>query len=356
MCTPLNVGILGYGFAAATFHAPIIAAVPGLRLHAIASTRPNQVLEDWPDALVFDSPHALIAREDIDCVVIATPNQTHHPLAALALDAGKHVVVDKPFTLTCDEARDLIVRAERQQRVLSVFHNRRWDGDFMSVRAVLQQGELGRIVHFESHFDRFRPVVPQRWRDSGEPGSGLWYDLGPHLLDQALQLFGLPQSIGLDLASQRDNSLADDWFHAVLHYPALRVVLHASTLTASIAPRFTVHGTRGSLQKFGLDTQEAALKAGLRPPHPDWGVDPNPLLLTLANTEQQLSTHQRNVLPGDYTRFYSGFCDAVRLGLPNPVPAQEALQVMDLIELGLQSATEGRRFALPSTCQLPVAD
>lgn len=345
----LNVGILGYGFAAATFHAPLIAAVPGLRLHAIASTRPSQVLADWPDVVVCASAEDLIARPDIDCVVIATPNDTHHPLAVRALAAGKHVVVDKPFTLTCHEARDLMTRANEAKRLLSVFHNRRWDSDFLSVQALLNQGEqgdLGRIVHFESHFDRFRPVVPQRWRDSGEPGSGLWYDLGPHLLDQALQLFGVPQSLTLDLARQRDHSLADDWFHAVLHYKEMRAVLHASALTATAAPRFTAHGTRGSVLKFGLDTQEAALKAGLRPPSAHWGADPNPLLLTLSDENQKLSEQKRDCLPGDYTRYYAGIRDALLLGTPNPVPAEDALKVMELIELGLQSAHSGQRMAV----------
>ncbi|MEY4663027.1 MAG: hypothetical protein RLZZ239_1500, partial [Pseudomonadota bacterium] len=262
MNAPLRVGLLGFGFASATFHAPLIAAVPGLQLTAISSSRPHDVHTAWPQVSVCDSAEQLIARDDIDLVVVATPNNTHAPLAKLALLAGKHVVVDKPFTLNVREAQELIALAGQQDRLLSVFQNRRWDSDFMSVRAVLKRGTLGRVVHFESHFDRFRPVVPQRWRDSGEPGSGLWFDLGPHLLDQALQLFGPPQTLTLDWARQRDNSKADDWFHAVLHYDAMRVVLHASALTAQVAPRFTVHGTQGSLIKFGLDTQEAALKAG----------------------------------------------------------------------------------------------
>ena len=341
--TPLNVGILGFGYASATFHAPLIAAVPGLRLSTISSSRPNDVHAAWPNVPVCDTPEKLIARPDVDVVVVATPNHTHAPLATQALLAGKHVVVDKPFTLSAQEARDLIALAKRQDRLLSVFHNRRWDGDFMSVQALLQRQDLGRIVHFESHFDRYRPVVPQRWRDSGEPGSGLWYDLGPHLLDQALQLFGLPQTLTLDLAQQRDNSLTDDWFHAVLHYDALRVVLHASALTAQVAARFTVHGTRGSLTKFGLDTQETALKAGLRPPQTGWGVDTHPLLLTLSDDSQKLTESQQACVPGDYMRYYEGIRDAVQWGRPNPVPAEAALQVMELMELGFISAKEGRR-------------
>lgn len=346
MNAPLRVGLLGFGFASATFHAPLIAAVPGLQLTAISSSRPHDVHTAWPQVSVCDSAEQLIARDDIDLVVVATPNNTHAPLAKLALLAGKHVVVDKPFTLNVREAQELIALAGQQDRLLSVFQNRRWDSDFMSVQAVLKRGTLGRVVHFESHFDRYRPVVPQRWRDSGEPGSGLWFDLGPHLLDQALQLFGPPQTLTLDWARQRDNSKADDWFHAVLHYDAMRVVLHASALTAQVAPRFTVHGTQGSLIKFGLDTQEAALKAGLRPPHAEWGADPQPLRFTLSDDQQQLSESNQAAKPGDYTRYYARVRDAIQSGAPNPVPAEEALQVMQLLELGCVSASEGRRMAV----------
>lgn len=347
MSPSLNVGLLGFGYASATFHAPLIASVPGLKLAAISSSRPADVRAHWPDVQICETPEALIARPEIDLVVIATPNDTHAPLAARALAAGKHVVVDKPFTLSVSEAQDLIRLASQQQRVLSVFHNRRWDADFLSLQSVLQNGLLGRITHFESHFDRFRPVVRQRWRESAKPGGGLWYDLGPHLLDQALQLFGPPQSLWLDQASQRDGAQTDDWFHAVLRYGPMRVLLHASALTAHVAPRFVVHGTTGSLTKWGLDTQEDALKAGLRPPQPNWGVDPNPLQLTLSDAQQTLSERLQPCVQGNYPQYYARLRDAVLHGAPNPVTAQQALQVMPLLELGVQSAQEGR--VLPVT-------
>lgn len=340
------MALLGYGYASATFHAPLIAAVSGLKLTAVASRRPQDVQVAWPGVTVYETPGALLAQPDIDLVVIATPNDTHAALAAQALAAGKHVVVDKPFTLNVDEARNLIALSQQHGRLLSVFHNRRWDADFMSVRSVLQGGELGRITHFESHFDRYRPVVRQRWRESGSPGGGLWYDLGPHLLDQALQLFGLPQSLWLDQAHQREGALSDDWFHAVLRYDSMRVVLHASALTARVAPRFVVHGTTGSLVKWGLDTQEDALKSGRRPPgNPkdgDWGVDPQPLHLTLSDAQQQLTERQIACQRGDYAQYYERVCDALLNGGANPVPAHEALQIMALIERGLQSAAQGR--------------
>ena len=341
MGSSVKVGIVGFGFATATFHAPLIASVPGLELVAMSSSDAAKVRAAWPQVDVCDSPDALFARPDIDLVVIPTPNETHYPLAVKALATGKHVVVDKPFTLDATEARDLIARAESAGRLLSVFHNRRWDADFLTVRKVLDSGVLGRLTHFESHFDRYRPLVRQRWRESGAPGSGLWYDLGAHLLDQTLQLFGAPQTLSLDLAKQREGAAADDWFHAVLRYDSLRVILHASALVPDLGPRFALHGTQGSFTKYGLDPQEDALKLGGRPGSPDWAVDPRPGTLTLSEADV-LVPREHIGERGDYSRYYAAVRDAILNGAPNPVPAGDALQVMQLIDLGLASFREGR--------------
>lgn len=337
----LKVGIVGYGSAAATFHVPLILNVPGLELVVISSHDPAKVRASLPQVETCATPEALFARPDIDLVVIPTPNETHYPLTAKALEAGKHVVVEKPFTLDVVEAQDLIARAGRAGRLLSVFHNRRWDADFLTIQQIVASGELGRLTHFESHFDRYRPKVPNRWRDSGDRGSGLWYDLGSHLLDQVLCLLGAPQTISLDLAKQRDSARADDWFHAVLHYNNLRVILHASALVPDLGPRFVLHGTYGSFKKYGLDPQEEALKAGGRPGSEGWGRDPLPGSLTLRNGDGLVKKIYRS-LPGDYTRYYTGLRDAILHGQPNPVPATEALQVVRLIELGLTSVIQGR--------------
>jgi predicted dehydrogenase len=273
----LRVGLIGYGYAGKTFHAPLVAAVPSLELAAVASSDASKVHADWPGMTVCSSPAELIARDDIDLVVIATPNDTHHPLARAALLAGRHVVVDKPFTVALDDARELVALAGQQGRVLSVFHNRRWDGDFLTLRRLLADGALGRVVEMDSRHDRYRPQVRQRWREGAGPGAGLWFDLGPHLVDQALQLFGSPRAIALARDATRDGALADDWFHASLRYDRLHVNLHAGMLVAASAPRLAVHGTLASFVKEGLDAQEEALKAGVRPswpPQADWGVDP----------------------------------------------------------------------------------
>jgi scyllo-inositol 2-dehydrogenase (NADP+) len=337
----LKVGIVGYGFAAATFHAPLILATAGLELTRVTGSSAQRVLETLPQVTVSATPSDLMADPEIDLVVIATPNDTHYPLAAAALEAGKHVVIDKPFTLDVAQAKALMRLAEQRGCKLSVFHNRRWDGDFLTIAKLIENGVLGDLRHMESHFDRYRPVVQDRWRESAAAGGGLWYDLGIHLADQALQLFGKPSAVWLDLDRQRAGALADDWFHAVLRYDRLRVILHATALAAAPAPRFVLHGTAGSFVKFGFDTQEAALRSGKRPGGADWGADSMPGTLTLGDSEPPMRMIHPG-LPGDYTCFYAAVRDAITLGTPLPVTAQSACDAMEIIEVGLESAQTSR--------------
>jgi predicted dehydrogenase len=341
MSQPLNVALVGYGFVGKVFHAPLIAATPGLMLHAIVSRQAAAIAAEYPSTRVYPELTDALSDPAVDLVVIATPNALHAPQAHAALAAGKHVVVDKPFTVTVDEAEALLSHADRAQRLLSVFHNRRWDSDFLTLRGLIADTALGEITQFESHFDRFRPEVRDRWRERDEPGSGLWYDLGPHLLDQALQLFGEPLGITTDIAKQRDGAQSDDFFHAVLRYPRNRVILHASTLVIANELRFAVHGTAGSFVKQGLDTQEDALKAGRTPGDAGWGQDAREGVLTQMRGEHAVS-RAVPAIPGDYRAFYAGVRDAITVGTPNPVPAEQALAVMRLIERGLRSS-EARR-------------
>ena len=341
----LRVGLIGYGYAGKTFHAPLIAAVPALELAAVASSDAAKVHADWRGVAVHASPAELIARDDIDLVVIATPNDTHHPLARDALLAGRHVVVDKPFTVRLDDARELVTLARERGRLLSVFHNRRFDGDFLTLKKLLADGVLGRVVDVESRHDRWRPEVRQRWRESAGPGAGLWFDLGPHLVDQALQLFGPPRAIALERALVRDGALADDWFHASLHYDRLHVHLHASMLAAASAPRWSLHGTGGSFVKEGLDTQEDALKAGARPtwpPQPGWGVDPGRAAIVARADDGRAVETPVALERGAHQAYFAAVAAAIRGEAANPVPPEEALAVMALIELGIRSAAERR--------------
>jgi predicted dehydrogenase len=336
----IGVALIGYGLGGKVFHAPIIRSVEGLRLAAVVTSRVEQVRADLGTVSVVPSADAVFSDPAIGLVSIATPNTSHFDLVRRALLAGKHVVVDKPFTLTVAEAEVLAEEAERTGLLLAIYQSRRWDSDFLTLRQVIASGELGEIVHFESHYDRFRPVVVSRWKDNAGPGSGIWYDLGPHVADQALQLFGPPESVFADLAMQRDGAQATDYFHVLLKYPARRVVLHGSTLVAEPPRRFEVHGKRGSYVKNGMDIQEDLLKAGDLPGTPGWGTDPNTGILTTWNGG---SRHQRSIpnLPGGYPQFYEAVRDAILKGAPNPVPPEDGIAVMRVIEAGLQSAAAG---------------
>jgi predicted dehydrogenase len=339
MSDKIRVGLIGYGYASKTFHAPLIVGTPGMELAAVSSSDAAKVHADWPNMPVVSDPHHLFNDPDIDLIVVPTPNDTHFPLAKAALEAGKHVVVDKPFTVTLSQARELDALAKSRGLLLSVFHNRRWDSDFLTLKTLLADGTLGEVAYFESHFDRFRPQVRNRWREQAGVGSGIWYDLGPHLLDQALNLFGLPVSLTVDLAQLRPGAQATDYFHAVLAYPQRRVVLHGSLLAAAESARYIVHGTRGSYIKYGLDPQEDRLKAGERLPQEDWGYDMRDGVLTLAQgevmAEQTLLT-----VSGNYPAYYAAIRDALTGHGENPVPAAQAIQVMELIELGMESSKQ----------------
>ena len=337
MSDTIRVGLIGYGYASKTFHAPLIAGTVGMELAAISSSDESKVKADWPGVQVVAEPRHLFNDPSIDLIVIPTPNDTHFPLAKAALEAGKHVVVDKPFTVTLSQARELDVLARSLGRVLSVFHNRRWDSDFLTLKALLADGALGEVAYFESHFDRFRPQVRDRWREQAGPGSGIWYDLGAHLLDQALTLFGLPVSLTVDLAQLRPGAKATDYFHAVLTYPQRRVVLHGTLLAAAESARYIVHGSRGSYVKYGLDPQEERLKNGERPPQEDWGYDMRDGVLSRAEGDE-IVEETWLTLPGNYPAYYAGIRDALNGSGENPVPASQAIQVMELIELGIESA------------------
>ena len=350
LTAPVRVALIGYGNAARIFHAPLISGVPGLQLACVCSSKPQQVLADWPQVTVVATPEDAFADPHTDLVVIATGNESHYLLARAALLAGKHVVVDKPCTVTLEQTQDLLQTAQAVGRVLTVFQNRRWDADFLALRQVLDSGVLGRIVHFESHFDRYRPVVPDRWREQNLPGSGLWFDLGAHLVDQCLQLFGAPDDLLVDLACQREGAQVNDYFHAILRYPHLhdlRVVLHGSTLVAGLGPRFAVHGTQGSFVKFGLDTQEDTLKTGARPQWGDatWGADPVAAQLTVHSGEQ-LAVRPLAMPHGNYPAYYAAVCDAVQGRAPMPVGPVDVERAMQILTLGETSFRRGSFLAI----------
>jgi predicted dehydrogenase len=354
----ISVALIGYGYVGQTFHAPLIDATAGLDLAIVSSSKPDKVHERYPGTLVADTPQAAIENDKIELVVIASPNDSHVPLATAALNAGKHVVVDKPFTLTTAEARALDKLATEKELLLSVFHNRRWDADFLTLRHLQATGKLGLINYFESHIDRYRPQVRDRWRERPGPGSGLWYDLGPHLVDQTLQLFGPPKTIEATILAQRPGALVDDYAHVVLSYGtpggnrahALQVVLHCSLLAAGGTARYLVHGSAASWRKEGIDVQEPQLLRGMLPGHKGWGVDPLEGLLYPCPAPGPPSGPSSAVepvrvanLPGSYEHYYAAIRDALRGNGPNPVPAQDAILVMAVLEAAIDSSVRGAR-------------
>jgi predicted dehydrogenase len=310
-----------------------------LTLAVIGSRQGTGVRSVYPGVEPVSDPLSAARHPDVDLVVIATPNDTHAPLAEAALRAGKHVVVDKPFTVTLAEARALAVLAAQAERVLSVFQNRRWDSDFLAVRREIAGGRVGELVELRSEMSRYRPEVRDRWRERAGPGSGVWYDLGPHLIDQALVLFGPPESVQADLRVQRRGGSAVDWFHAILGYGPMRVILTSSMLATDAPARFLVRGTQGSLTKRGGDVQEDQLLRGMKPGSSGWGRDPDPLVF--AGGDEGART-EFAAPPGNYTAYYTAIRDAVRGEGTLPVSTAQATTVMAVIEAGIQSSIQGR--------------
>lgn len=340
----ITAGLVGYGFSAATFHAPVLACVDGLCLAAVVTSRPERALARWPGLRTYRCLDELLADAEVELVIITSPNAEHHPQARAALEAGKHVVVEKPFTITSRDAEDLIDLATRRNLILTVYHNRRWDNDFLTVRQVLASNLLGRIHTYEARFDRFRPEVRDRWREHDVPGAGILYDLGPHLIDQALQLFGPPRTVLADLEIQRPGGQALDCFHLVLGYPHLRVGLSAGMLVKAQGPRFVVHGDRGSFVKHGLDPQEEALKTGGAPSDPGWGADEPGMFGTLTTAVEGLEIASLvPTRPGCYQAFYQELARAIRDGGPPPVTAAQARDTIRMIELAMASGRSGQR-------------
>jgi predicted dehydrogenase len=336
--TVVRVALIGYGYAGRVFHAPLISTTPGLALTVIG-TRRSAAETGYPDAEAVSDPLAAARHPSADLVVIATPNDSHAPLAEAALRAGKHVVVDKPFTVAVAEARALAALAAEVGRVLSVFHNRRWDSDFLGVREAIAESLLGEVVEVRSEMSRYRPEVRDRWRERAGPGSGVWYDLGPHLVDQALLLFGLPAVVSADLRIQRRGGSAVDWFHVLLGYGRVRVVLTSSMLAAAPAARFVVRGTGATLTRLGWDPQEEQLLRGLRPGAPEWGEDPDPLVV---HGGGQPEIRELRAPPGSYPAYYAAVRDAIVSGAAPPVTAHQACAVMVVLEAAERSAAEGR--------------
>ncbi len=344
----IRVGVVGFGVAGQVFHAAVIHETPGLELACIVERRKQLAGSKYPGVRIAASVEELLEDPSIQLCVVATPNHLHRSLAETCIKAERHVVVDKPLALSSADAGALASIAHECKVLLSAYHNRRWDGDFQTVRDLLAGGRLGKPVLFESHFDRFRPEPKaDAWRETEESGGGVLYDLGPHLIDQALALFGAPTTLWADIRKTRSGVKVDDGFDIYMSYeesanPHLRVVLRSSVLAASPGARFTLHGTSGSYEKWGLDPQEDALKAGASFADEGFGYEPrsNWGILTVPDAPPETIP----TLPGDYRRFYENVRDAIEGKAKLETGVDAAWSVARLIEFARESSREGRRL------------
>lgn len=343
---PIKTLVVGYGLSATAFHLPFLSTNPAFSVEGIVQARASTAREELPQLNHYRSLEEALTSSKAELVVVTAPNEFHAPMAKAALQAGKHVVIEKPFVIEVTEARELCTLAEKQNRVMTVFHNRRWDADFLTVKKALAEEIVGRPVFFLSRYDRFRPKIKQDWKEEAKPGAGIFYNLGPHLIDQALQLFGWPAELYAHLRQERKGTVTPDAFDLFLYYPELTVHLTAGSLVSAPFPRYSLLGTAGSYTKWGLDPQEDELRNGTLPTRANWGEEPPEAWGTLI-TGKEGSTKSQSYPSeaGNYGAFFNELAAAIRQDGKNPVSPKEALQVMQIIELAHKSHAEGRRIA-----------
>jgi len=343
----IRVGLVGFGMAGRVFHGPLLSSVEGLELAAVMERTSNKAVERYPGITVYRSLEAMMADASLQLFVVATPNGTHFAVAKEILSAGKNVVVDKPMAVTPAEAAELIGLARKHNVLLMPFHNRRWDSDFLTVKKLLDEGSLGRLVSFESRFDRWRPgpLTERLWKESADAGGGTLLDLGPHLADQALVLFGKPEAVSADVLREKDGPGVNDGITIRLRYPGLMITLGANGLSLPAGPRFHLRGTGGGYLKYGVDPQEAALNKVKRIDDPTWGQEAATSWGVL-HVSVDCTTVSRPVaaLAGDYRRFYAGVRDALLGKAPTPVAALDGWRVAQLLEWAAESSAERREI------------
>lgn len=344
MSQPIKTALLSYGMSGDVFHAPLISAMAEFDLSAIVQRNSASAKERYPDVRIAKTVQDAITDDAIELVVVNTPNETHYEFASAALEAGKHVVVEKPFTVDPEEGQKLIELAKRRNRILSVFQNRRWDGDFLTVQKIIRDGAVGKVVEFEAHYDRFRNYIEANtWKEEKRPGTGILYNLGSHMIDQVLVLFGMPQYIDARVGVQRPGGSVDDFYDIRMEYPGHLAIVKSSYLVKAELPRYIVHGTQGSFVKTGLDPQEQDLKEKKNPGSAGWGQEPS---MYWGKLDTTTGTKAVETIPGDYCAFYKNVYQAIREGNELSVKAEQALNVIRLISLCYESAKQRRAIAV----------
>lgn len=342
--TPVKTALCSFGMSGVVFHGPFLTVNPHFDLYAVWERTKNIAAEKYPGVTTYRTLEAMLADPVVELVIVNTPNYTHYDYSKKALLAGKHVIVEKPFTVTLEQARELTALAKTENRLLSVYQNRRYDSDFKTIKKVLAEKLLGELVEAEMHFDRFREELsPKKHKESPGPGAGVLYDLGAHLIDQALQLFGRPEKIFADIRIIRPLSLVDDYFELLLYYSSLRVRLKASYVVREALPGYILHGLKGSFIKAKTDVQETLLQQGVLPGGKEWGTEPEAekgLLHTEINgkiVREYIPSQQ-----GNYNEYYDAIYESIRHGKPLPVTAEEGAEVVAVIETAFESSRTGR--------------
>lgn len=338
----ISVGIIGFGLSGKYFHTPLLKALPYFKITKVLSSRGQELSQVLPHATQVSDIDELLDDSEIKLIINCAPNKYHFSYSKKCLEAGKHVVIEKPFVVNSEDGQQLIDLAKSAGLVLTVFHNRRWDHDFLTIKQMIASKKLGDIVLFESHFDRYRPETRQRWREiPGVEGAGIFFDLGAHLLDQALDIFGWPQKLYADLQSQKAQDGVCDYFHVVLYYGRTRVILHGDSFNDT-APRFRLIGTKGTYIKYGMDPQEKQLKDGINPRDSIFGKEDSSEhgLATIYHGEDR----DVELIPsesGNYIQFYHELYESLTNNKLPPVLPEQALKVIRLIELSMLSSKEG---------------
>lgn len=339
---PIKTALCSFGMSGWVFHAPFIAINPGFELYAVWERTKNLAVASYPTVKTVRSLEEILQDEAIELVVINTPNATHYDYARKALLAGKHIIVEKPFTITVAEGEDLIALAKQCNRIMSVYQNRRFDSDYRTVKKVVDEGWLGKIVEAEIHYDRYKQEIgPKLHKETPGPGTGLLYDLGSHLIDQALQFFGMPTGIFADIAIMREVSKVDDYMELLLFYPGLRVRVKSSYLVREALPSYVFHGTKGSFIKARTDVQEVMLQAHAIPGGAGWGIEPE-TEKGLLHTEKDGRIIREYIpsLKGNYGDYYDELYQAIRANGPVPVTAEQGLNIIRVIEAAYKSNHE----------------
>jgi scyllo-inositol 2-dehydrogenase (NADP+) len=344
----IKTALLSYGMSGKVFHAPFLAIHPGFELVGSWERSKKLIQEDYPEVKSFASIESVLEDESIDLVIVNTPVATHFEYAKKVLLAGKHAVVEKAFTTTVAEAQELAELAKEKNLKLSVFQNRRWDSDFKTVNKIIDDGLLGEIVEAEFHFDRYNPVLsPKQHKETANPGAGILKDLGPHLIDQALFLFGLPKAVFADIRITREGSLVDDYIDILLYYSDFRVRLKSSFFVRELNPSYVIHGKKGSFLKPRGDVQEDELKLGKKPNLDTWGTEPKSMEGTLhTENEGKIIYEKVSTLKGNYYDFFDGVYKSINNNVVEPVTAQDGVNVMQIIEAAIQSSAQLKAIKL----------